>query len=195
MLAPYAQAAAPAARARPCRCAPAPPVDLDDLLRPRRSTAEVLREATARIMAAITALLEVLRGEKAPVVRFDPRTHGVTPDRQSPAPWRRPHDERSGLRHRHLGHGVRRRCSPTPARDVTMWGRRQEVVDQINDGRQPRLPARAARCPSTIRATTDPAEAADGRRHRRARRARRRRCAPTSTAWGSALPPRRRSCR
>ena len=38
----------------------------------------MLHEATARIMAAITAELEVLRGEKAPVVRFDPRTHGVT---------------------------------------------------------------------------------------------------------------------
>ena len=54
--------------------------------------------------------------------------------------------------------------------DVTMWGRRQEVVDQINDGvNRDYLPE--LRLPSTIRATTDPAEAADGRRHRRARRA------------------------
>ena len=53
------------------------PVALDDLYG-REITAEVLLEATARIMAAITAELEVLRGEKAPVVRFDPRTHGVT---------------------------------------------------------------------------------------------------------------------
>jgi len=50
---------------------------LDDLYGREIST-EVLLEATARIMAAITAELEVLRGEKAPVVRFDPRTHGVT---------------------------------------------------------------------------------------------------------------------
>ena len=28
-------------------------------------------------MAAITALLEEIRGEKAPAVRFDPRTAGV----------------------------------------------------------------------------------------------------------------------
>jgi 1-acyl-sn-glycerol-3-phosphate acyltransferase len=53
------------------------PVALDDLYG-REITAEVLHEATGRIMAAITAELEVLRGEKAPVVRFDPRTHGVT---------------------------------------------------------------------------------------------------------------------
>jgi 1-acyl-sn-glycerol-3-phosphate acyltransferase len=53
------------------------PVPLDDL-HGREITTEVLHEATARIMAAITAELEVLRGEKAPVVRFDPRSHGVT---------------------------------------------------------------------------------------------------------------------
>ena len=39
--------------------------------------AEVLREATARIMAAITVLLEELRGEKAPAERFDSRKHGL----------------------------------------------------------------------------------------------------------------------
>jgi 1-acyl-sn-glycerol-3-phosphate acyltransferase len=54
------------------------PVQLDDL-HGRELTAEVLNEATARIMAAITAELEVLRGESAPAVRFDPRTHNVTP--------------------------------------------------------------------------------------------------------------------
>ena len=53
------------------------PVPLDDLYG-REITPEVLQEATTRIMRAITAELEVLRGEKAPVVRFDPRTHGVT---------------------------------------------------------------------------------------------------------------------
>ena len=42
-------------------------------------TAEVLGEATSRIMASITAELEVLRGEKAPLVRFDPRAHRVPP--------------------------------------------------------------------------------------------------------------------
>jgi 1-acyl-sn-glycerol-3-phosphate acyltransferase len=52
------------------------PVDLADLVdRPR--TAEVLAEATERIMAAITAIVEDLRGESAPAERFDPRKAGV----------------------------------------------------------------------------------------------------------------------
>ena len=42
-------------------------------------TAEVLGEATSRIMASMTAELEVLRGEKAPPVRYDPRAHRATP--------------------------------------------------------------------------------------------------------------------
>ena len=52
------------------------PVDLSDLA-DHPVTAEVLREATDRIMAAITALVEDLRGETAPAVRFDPRASGV----------------------------------------------------------------------------------------------------------------------
>lgn len=52
------------------------PVDLDDLV-DKPLTSAVLHEATDRIMAAITALVEDLRGEKAPAVRFDPRTSGV----------------------------------------------------------------------------------------------------------------------
>ena len=53
-----------------------PPVDLSDLYgRPLDSV--VLREATARIMAAITGLLEELRGEPAPPERFDTRKHGL----------------------------------------------------------------------------------------------------------------------
>jgi 1-acyl-sn-glycerol-3-phosphate acyltransferase len=49
-----------------------PPVDLDDLYgRPLDSA--TLREATERVMAAITALLEGVRGESAPPVRFDVR--------------------------------------------------------------------------------------------------------------------------
>jgi hypothetical protein len=55
-----------------------PPVDLSDLYDQPQS-AEVLREATARIMAAITAQLEQLRGERAPAARFDSRAHGLPP--------------------------------------------------------------------------------------------------------------------
>ena len=52
------------------------PVDLSDLMG-KPVTNEVLHEATDRIMAAITALVEDLRGETAPAVRFDPKTSGV----------------------------------------------------------------------------------------------------------------------
>ncbi len=160
------------------------PVRLDDL-HGREITTEVLHEATARIMAAITAELEVLRGEKAPVVRFDPRTHGITVDRQA-AP---------------LGGGLMTSAAvygtgswgtafasvlADAGTDVTMWGRRQEVVDQVNDGvNRDYLPE--LRLPSTIRATTDPVEAAEGADivvlavPSQTLRA-------NLTAWGSALP-------
>ncbi|WP_231635218.1 lysophospholipid acyltransferase family protein [Luteipulveratus halotolerans] len=49
------------------------PLDLDDL-RGQPLTQAVLREATDRLMSRITALLEEIRGEKAPEHRFDPRT-------------------------------------------------------------------------------------------------------------------------
>jgi 1-acyl-sn-glycerol-3-phosphate acyltransferase len=52
------------------------PVDLDDL-RGKSITPEVLWTATDRIMAAITAELEAIRGEQAPTTRFDPRLHHV----------------------------------------------------------------------------------------------------------------------
>ncbi|HSN07374.1 MAG TPA: lysophospholipid acyltransferase family protein [Candidatus Angelobacter sp.] len=51
-----------------------PPVDLDDL-RGRTLDGATLREATERIMAAITTLLEGIRGETAPAERFDIKAH------------------------------------------------------------------------------------------------------------------------
>lgn len=51
-----------------------PPVDLDDL-RGRPLDAKTLNEATDRIMAAITGLLEELRGETAPAERWNPAAH------------------------------------------------------------------------------------------------------------------------
>ena len=53
-----------------------PPVDLSDL-HDRPMSREVLEEATRRIMAAITGLLEEIRGEQAPAEVFDPRAKGV----------------------------------------------------------------------------------------------------------------------
>ena len=51
------------------------PVDLSDL-RGRAGEASVLTEATDRLMAAITALLEEAREEKAPATRWNPSDHG-----------------------------------------------------------------------------------------------------------------------
>lgn len=53
------------------------PVLLDDL-RQQRITPSVLREATERILADVTGLLEQIRDEPAPVMRFDPKVAGVT---------------------------------------------------------------------------------------------------------------------
>lgn len=75
-----------------------PPVDLDNL-RGRPVTAEVLAEATERIMLALTRQLELLRGETAPEGRFDPRDHGITAigRPRAAAPSERPDVHRSSL--------------------------------------------------------------------------------------------------
>ncbi|MDO7869154.1 lysophospholipid acyltransferase family protein [Nocardioides jiangxiensis] len=52
------------------------PVDLADLMEGEVTAAKVA-EATDRIMAALTAVVEDLRGETAPAVRFDPKAQGV----------------------------------------------------------------------------------------------------------------------
>jgi 1-acyl-sn-glycerol-3-phosphate acyltransferase len=57
---------------RPMHFRVGPPVDLSRWAG-REPTADVLREATAAIMDALTAELEVLRGERAPATRYDPR--------------------------------------------------------------------------------------------------------------------------
>jgi len=53
-----------------------PPVDLS-AYDGRDLTPEVLKSATSDIMDAITAQLEIIRGEQAPAVRFDPKSAGV----------------------------------------------------------------------------------------------------------------------
>lgn len=52
------------------------PVDLADLVAGEH-TAAAVTEATDRIMAAITALVEDVRGGQAPAERYDPRATGV----------------------------------------------------------------------------------------------------------------------
>lgn len=53
------------------------PVDLSEF-EGKPITGELLHLATDRIMDAITALEEDIRGERAPAVRFDPRKEGVS---------------------------------------------------------------------------------------------------------------------
>jgi len=63
------------------------PVPLDDLREQQPQTTKVVNEATARIMAALTALVAQVRGEEPPAERYDPRTAGV---RQTGNPRKQP---------------------------------------------------------------------------------------------------------
>lgn len=74
------------------------PVDLEDL-RARELTAPVVREASERILTAITAQLEEIRGEQAPTRRYDMRVSG------DPYQRSRGKDGRTGPRGR-SGHGT-----------------------------------------------------------------------------------------
>jgi len=64
-----------------------PPVDLSDLY-DRPLSAAILREATDRILDAITGQLETIRGEQAPATRFDSRSASV-PETGNPNRHRR----------------------------------------------------------------------------------------------------------
>jgi 1-acyl-sn-glycerol-3-phosphate acyltransferase len=55
-----------------------PPVDLTEF-EGRPMDTETLRLVTEKIMTAITVLLEEIRGEQAPAVRFNPRAAGLPP--------------------------------------------------------------------------------------------------------------------
>lgn len=60
---------------KPVRVLIGDPVDVSDL-RGRAGDQAALNEATTRLMNAITALLEELRGETAPAERWNPANHG-----------------------------------------------------------------------------------------------------------------------
>lgn len=71
-----------------------PPVDLSRH-QGKELTAEVLRDATEDIMAAITSLLEEIRGEKAPADRFDLRRSARLRREQRAAEAERPLQDRA----------------------------------------------------------------------------------------------------
>ncbi|MGH8970965.1 MAG: lysophospholipid acyltransferase family protein [Actinomycetes bacterium] len=66
-----------------------PPVDLSDFMG-REVTAELLAAVSERIMMALTAQLEQIRGEQAPGVRFDPRKQGLPTTGNPNSPHRDP---------------------------------------------------------------------------------------------------------
>ena len=72
-----------------------PAVDLSDLYG-RPLDRATLQEATDRIVAAITEQLELIRGEKAPARRFDPRTAGVPETGNPRRAGRKPHTDTTG---------------------------------------------------------------------------------------------------
>jgi 1-acyl-sn-glycerol-3-phosphate acyltransferase len=55
-----------------------PPVDLGDLL-PQKASRDVVREASRRILAAITTQVELVRGEAAPQTLWNPRLNARVP--------------------------------------------------------------------------------------------------------------------
>ncbi len=147
-------------RARRMQVLAGPPVDLDDL-RERPVDVTVLREATARIIAAHHRPCWPSSGWARH--RRPRRTTGAT----SRAAARMTRTRGAGGRQ--LGHGVRRRCWPTPAPTSTLWGRRPELTEQIDRDHvnQEYLPD--ILLPESIRATSDAERGARGRRGRRPR--------------------------
>ncbi len=85
-------------------------------------------------MAAITAQLETIRGEQAPAERFDSRKHGL-PETGN---FRRKQGDERMTTAAVFGTGSWGTAYASVLADggttVRMWGRRQEVVDQINAG-------------------------------------------------------------
>ena len=72
------------------------PVDLDDFA-DEHITPDLLKVATARVMAAITRLLEDIRGEQAPASRFDPTAEGVIRTGRPSAEPREPGTDRDEI--------------------------------------------------------------------------------------------------
>ena len=135
---------------------------------------EVIAEATDRIMAAITALVADLRGETAPAERFDPRTAGVTADRQPHAS--RNEGAQSMSKVAVFGAGSWGTAFSIvladAGNDVTIWGapRGGRRRDQRARTRTPTT-CPASSCRRRSRATHDPERGRRRRRHRRPRRA------------------------
>ncbi len=136
------------------------PVDLRDLMAKPR-TSEVISETTDRIMAAITSLVEELRGEKAPARAFRPPHDGRATDRE-------PQQEGRTLMGKVAVFGAGSWGTAfsivlaDAGNEVTIWGRRDDVCATINDRHENTDYLPGIELPSTVSATHDPERAVDG---------------------------------
>ena len=139
------------------------PVDLSDLAGKERDPAAV-NEATERIMAALTDLVEEVRGETAPERAVQPA-------------HRRRQGVRQPQRGRTAGQGLMSKVAVFGAgswgtafsivladggNDVTMWARREEVAEAINDRRENEEYLPGVELPPAVSATHDVEKAAAG---------------------------------
>ena len=130
-------------------------------------TTEVLREATDRIMDAITVLLEDIRGEHAPAERFDPGRPACdeigNPNETKHDGDRRQDDEQGGgVRCRLVGHGVLASCSPTPATRSRCGPVATELCATINEKRENTDYLPGIELPRDDERHTDPGDALAG---------------------------------
>ena len=138
------------------------PVDLGDLRRPASATPAVINEATDRIMAAITALVEEHpRRDRRPTERFDPRTDGRQRDRQPQQAARKESTAMSKVAVFGAGSwGTAFSIVLADAgNDVTMWGRREEVCATINEQHENTDYLPGIELPPAVSATHDPEKA------------------------------------
>ena len=137
------------------------PVDLDDL-RDQPLTEDVLRQATDRIMAAITA------SGRGPA-RRDRSRRTLRPEDVRGERDRQPEQAEAGARMTKVavfGAGswgtAFSLVLADAGQDVTIWARRPEVCDAINERHENTEYFPGIELPPSVRATTDPEEAAAG---------------------------------
>ena len=135
------------------------PVELSDLVAKPR-TAEVVNEATGRIMAAITAIVAELRGEPRARRAVRPPQDGREADRQPQQEGR----EMSKVAVFGAGSwGTAFSIVLADAgNDVTIWGRRDEVCATINDRHENTDYLPGIQLPPSVGATHDPEKAVHG---------------------------------
>ena len=145
------------------------PVALDDL-RALPHTPQVVSEATERIMAALTDIVAELRDEPAPAERFDPRKAGV---RQTGDPHEEEGPPMTKIAVFSAGSwGTAFSVVLGDAgNDVTLWARREEVVEAINGRRENTEYLPGIELPGVRHGHRRRRGGRCGRRHRRADRA------------------------